>query len=83
MALGIKRHVTGAEFRFDSFDHAEIVGRDFMIDVQRALSRCDEEHAGGCFEDIRVHAGADRKGLDDLARVDVHDGQQFVAAAYE
>src|ERR1700719_4196421 len=81
--FGIESHVARAELGFHSFNHAEFIRGILVKDMQSTLSRGDEKQAGGRFEDIRIYTGANRKSQDNLARVHIHDGKQFVATAYK
>src|SRR5882762_8099739 len=83
VGLGIKSQVSGAEFCLDRLHNAETVRRILVVDVQRAFPCRDKKRTTGWLIDIRIYASPNRKGLHDLARINIHNSQHFVASTNE
>src|SRR5882757_6905730 len=83
VGLGIKSQVSGAEFCFDRLHYAETVRRILVVNVQRAFPCRDKKCTAGWLVDIRIYASPNRKGLHDLARINIHNSQHFVASTNE
>ena len=79
--LCIQSHGFGAELGLDGFDLTEFVGRIFMEDVNHAFTRGSEYQSRFRFISGSVNASRDRKRLNDVSVVSIHDHQHPGIAA--
>src|SRR5256885_8349904 len=81
VGFGVEAHGLGAEFGFDGFGFAELVGRVFVEDVDHAFAGGDEDEAGFGFERGGVYSTGDRKGREDFTGVGIEDDELLWIAA--